>query len=74
LKNQLNAGLPALFRSFSVSNIFRMRIDFGVTSRYSSFWMYSSASSSENLFAGAIFTFASLPASRSVGSYFLHNI
>ena len=54
----------ARLRSFSSSRILRRRIECGVTSTYSSPWMYSSASSSVKTFGGAIDVLSSDPEAR----------
>src|SRR3954468_22882995 len=54
------------FLSFSSKYIFLKRIDFGVTSTYSSFWIYSNASSKENFLAGIILALSSAPDERTL--------
>ena len=60
----------ARLRSVSSSRIFRSRIALGVTSTYSSSLIYSSASSSEKMTAGAMFIFSSEPLARMLVSFF----
>ncbi len=59
-----------LFLSDSLRCILRIRIDLGVISTSSSSLMYSNASSSENLTAGAICILSSLPAARTLVCFF----
>ena len=54
----------ARLRSTSCSNILRRRMAWGVTSTYSSAWMYSNASSSVKTFGGAIEGLSSDPEAR----------
>ena len=53
------------------NKIFLNRILLGVISTYSSFWIYSIASSNVNLTGGASFTFSSVPEERTLDSFFV---
>ena len=70
LKERHDYSLPARLRSRWSRIILRMRMDFGVTSTYSSALMYSRHSSSESTVLGMMRALSSVPEARTLVSCF----